>query len=325
MERLISALHLEESDRVPYWETEINRTIIEYVLGRYAGESTLGMDVKDHIELALRIGMDAVGFGIFYSPGRTAKGASEGLIKTWDDIDKLRSEPPDLSKAFIKLDKYIEATKDTGLGVWVYTHGPLDPVYLGMGLRDFSRKLYSDFKFITTLMDLILDVQCEIVQEIVKRDIAFFMVGDDVAYKRGLFIRPDVFRRLYPDRVKRLIKPARDRGIPVLFHSDGKIDDLIPIIVDAGVSALHPIEPYSNDIYKIKEEWGDRLCVVGNVELAGRTPSEIAEDTREHIRRLADGGYILASSHSVTNDVKPPGYEAMLKVLHKYGYYERRP
>ena len=341
IERLLKSFQQEKADRVPYWESEIDEKIVGYVLGREVfGSSNGGLDVKDHIELAKRIGMDAIGFGIYYSPGRIYKKDSsgdshyiDGNIKTWSDIKRIEKEPPkvflgnmrepisNFEKYFEKLSSYIKETKGTNIGVWAYVHGPFDPVYLGMGLTHFSLMLYDDIKMVMYLMDYILEIQTQLVEKIVDLGVSFIHIGDDIGMKTGPMVKPELFNEIYPQRLKKLIKPARDRNIPVTYHSDGNIDIVIPMLIDAGICALNPIEPYSNNIYQVKKKVDKRITLMGNVELVGKNPDEVIEDTKRHIELLGDGAYVLSSSHSITDDVPPENYEAMIWALHKYGKY----
>jgi uroporphyrinogen decarboxylase len=326
VERLLKAFRQEKGDRVPYWESSIGKKMVEHILGREVPEG--GLDARDHIELAQRIGMDAIGFGIYYSPGRVSKkdGAGkshyiDGSIKTWEDVKRIEKEPPDFDASFARLTSYIKEAKGTNVGVWAYVHGPLDPVYLGMGLTDFSLMLYDDMKLVEYLMDHILEIQTQLVEMMAKLGVTFVHVGDDIGLKSGPIIRPELFNEIYPQRLEKLIKSARDRGVPVTYHSDGNIDVVIPILVDCGICALNPVEPYSNDIYEVKKKVGTKITLMGNIELTGRSPEQVAEDTRKHIEFLGDGAYVLASSHSITDDVPPENYEAMIEALHQYGKY----
>jgi hypothetical protein len=44
-------------------------------------------------------------------------------------------------------------------------------------------------------------------------------------------------------------------------HSDGKRDQVLPILCNIGFDIVHPIEPESNDIFDIKRQWGDKLAL----------------------------------------------------------------
>ena len=126
---------------------------------------------------------------------------------------------------------------------------------------------------------------------------------------------------MYLDRTRQLIKPIQDKGIPVTFHSDGKIDQIIDMLVELGFCAMHPVEPYSNDIYEVKQKVGNRLCIMGNIRLTSCTADDVQQDTREHIEKLADGGYVLTSSHTVTDDVPIENFKAMVETNYDLGSY----
>ena len=93
-----------------------------------------------------------------------------------------------------------------------------------------------------------------------------------------------------------------------------------------GVNALHPLEPLAMDIEQVKGEYGNKLALLGNIDLgavlAHGTPQEVIEDTKAHIQKLAPGGgYCLGSSNSVTRDVPIENYRAMIETVMIYGKY----
>ena len=65
--------------------------------------------------------------------------------------------------------------------------------------------------------------------------------------------------------MKRLIVPAKARNKLVAYHTDGKMDKIFPILDDIGFDIVHPIEPESNDIFAVKDRWGKRFVLVGNI------------------------------------------------------------
>ena len=73
-------------------------------------------------------------------------------------------------------------------------------------------------------------------------------------------------------------------GKPVMFHSDGNINDLVPMLLDAGVDCVHPLDPYGVDYREFKKKYGGLVCLAGNIDiefpLAHGTPEEVREDVR---------------------------------------------
>jgi uroporphyrinogen decarboxylase len=98
------------------------------------------------------------------------------------------------------------------------------------------------------------------------------------------------------------------------------------IIMEMDLDVLNPIEPYSMDIYDIKEKYGDRLTLSGNIDIAGPlafgTPEQVREEVRLHMEKLKPGGrYIMSTNHSVMDDIPPENYRAMLDAGLEFGVY----
>jgi uroporphyrinogen decarboxylase len=80
------------------------------------------------------------------------------------------------------------------------------------------------------------------------------------------------------------------------------------------------------DIEKFKIEYGDRICIWGNIDLVytlsqGSTP-EVDAEVKQRIKKLAPGGgYILSSANSITDFCKPENVWAMVNARNKYGKY----
>jgi len=149
-------------------------------------------------------------------------------------------------------------------------------------------------------------------------------VGDDLAYKKGTLIRPELMRALWVPRMQWVFKPALDKGIAIVYHSDGNIEALIPDLLEMGINALNPIEPYGMDIEAIHRRYGKRLALVGNLDVGGALSRGTADEVRAEARALIDavgreGDLVLASSHSITENVIPENYLAMVETAQTYG------
>jgi uroporphyrinogen decarboxylase len=136
---------------------------------------------------------------------------------------------------------------------------------------------------------------------------------------------PCFLKNSFFPKLKRLGEGCRKRGIPLLYHTDGDITQVLDDIIEAGVHALHPIDPTGMDIYETKKKVAGKLCIIGNVDvdlLLRGTPAEIGEDTRTHLKRLGPGGgYVLGSSNSIPRTIPPENYRAMLETALQYGKY----
>ncbi len=144
-----------------------------------------------------------------------------------------------------------------------------------------------------------------------------------------MIVSPKLLRQHLFPWYKRMGQVCRQRAIPYLLHTDGDVSEALDDIVDCGFNALHPIEPKAMDIVEVKRRYGDRLCLIGNVDLGYTltrgTPEEVDAEVRERIRALAPGGgYCVSSSNSVTEYVPFANYQAMRQAVLKYGKYPIR-
>ncbi len=341
--RLLKAFIHQEADRVPfleYWIT--NQTVFEYVLGRkldykvasaYGQEShTIARVPRDMVEFARRIGMDAVGPAFQYRPANVFDESSDGTehyidgrVKSWDDLRHL-TPPQDIEQQIGQLERFLEAAQETGVGIYPNISSFFDGTYLAMGYQHFMYMIYDDLKLVEHIMDRILEVQLAVMERVVQyNEIAFVFVNDDIAFRSGLMIQPELFRELFIPRMRTLVQPALDKGKIVTFHTDGNMRPVIPILLKLGISAVHPNEPAANDIYELKKIFGDKICLCGNIEtklLAYGSGEEIEKDVQEHIQRLAPGGgYVLGSCTSIIEGIPPENFLTMVEAVHRSRKY----
>jgi uroporphyrinogen decarboxylase len=80
------------------------------------------------------------------------------------------------------------------------------------------------------------------------------------------------------------------------------------------------------DIVGLKQRYGGKLCLIGNIDLSYTltlgTPREVEEEVKERLRQVAGGGgYCLGSSNSIPGYVPLANYLAMREAGLRYGWY----
>ena len=340
--RLLKALDHKEPDRLPHIEMWVtSKAVYEYVLEREleyeikdAAEGGQSITPEDDVEFAQRQGEDAVLCNFNWRPNNVFAPASDGTehyidgtVKTWADLDDLEP-PPSLDAQLGYLERYLRAAQGTGVGVIANLTSFFDSAMLAIGVTDSFYMFYDNLPLIEKLMDMLLEHQEKVMRAVCDRfadDLALVMVNDDIGHNAGLMIHPDMFMEIFPHRMKRLIAPAKEHGKLVLMHTDGKMDDILPILYDVGINVNHPVEPESNDIFQVKKKWAGKMALVGNIPtvlLAYGSKEEIEERVREYCIKLAPGGgYVLGSSTSIMDGIPPENFVTMIKAVHKYGCY----
>jgi len=252
----------------------------------------------------------------------------DGCILSHADADRIK--PPDPRVARAKLQTYLDAVEGTGVGVVARLSGPLTLTYMALGpvpIQSFMLLLYDNLALVERMMDLFLDYHLRLIETIKDLPYHLYYIGDDLSSTTGPMISPRHIAELWAPRTERLIRAAVATGRPIIFHCCGMQAPILPYLTDWGVQAVHPIQPVANDIYRMKDEWGDRLALVGNINAGGvltfGTPAEVRESVRDHIARLAPGGgYVVCSSHSIIDSVPPENYLAMCEATREFGRYD---
>jgi uroporphyrinogen decarboxylase len=127
--------------------------------------------------------------------------------------------------------------------------------------------------------------------------------------------------------LKSLVETAKVGGAYVFKHTDGNIMPIMDLIISSGIDALHPIDPNAGlNLGEVKQKYGDKITLMGNVDCAHTLSWGTAEEVREEVKRCfrqgaKGGGYICMSSNSIHSAVKPENYLEMVKAIREYGKY----
>lgn len=154
----------------------------------------------------------------------------------------------------------------------------------------------------------------------------YLMCGDDVANQNTLMFSIDVWRRFMKSRwadiwgAARAIKP----DIEIFYHSDGNIMDIIPELIEIGVTILNPIQPECVDPREIKRRWGETIVLHGTIgtqtTMPFGTPDDIRRTIKHNVETLAtDGALMIAPTHVLEPEVPIPNIEAFFDACREFG------
>lgn len=155
-------------------------------------------------------------------------------------------------------------------------------------------------------------------------------LADDLGTQSGLIFSPQVYRRIYKPRLRRLIESVHAKTkAKIWFHSCGAIFELIPDLIEAGVEILNPVQVSAKgmDSAVLKREFGKDLVFWGG----GCDPQRILpfgspEQVRAEVkRRIADfapgGGYVFGPIHNIQAGVPPSNVIAFYEAALEFGNY----
>jgi len=145
----------------------------------------------------------------------------------------------------------------------------------------------------------------------------FATVWEDMCYNKGPLISPKLYAETAIPRYKRIISVLHDYGIKlVMVDCDGKIDELVPVWLEAGINVMTPVEVAHTNAEALRRKYGRELRFIGGIDKRALARGKEAIDRElQRVEALAaGGGFIPHVDHAVPEDVS---YENFL-------YYLRR-
>lgn len=350
IQRLIAALLGESTDRVPHFEILIEDQHVEKLLGRKAG-NTMGvggdpakgsaagegarpMSPRDYIELCRIIGQDAIALENLWTPLKhvrpdgTVGPITDRSIKNRADLDRIIwPGEADVEERLQYVREYVAAAKGTGIGVVFVCGGLFTTLYeFVVGFTDCMIMTMEDRGLFEELLSRSADYFAVLAERVIQAGVDVFFTGDDIAFKSGLLVRPEILRQVWRPQYDRILAPAREARLPIIFHSDGKIDDVIEMLIDMGVDGITPMDPSGIDYRDYKKRYGSRLTLFGNVDitwpLVEGTPADVERDVRQLMEVLKPAGrWVAGSSHSIVNYIPHENFLTMINTFHREGVY----
>jgi uroporphyrinogen decarboxylase len=364
LERSVAAINIEEPDRVPCFELGINLATIERLLNRATVPAALGcmtteqlrILARDTVEAYAAAGLDMVpasaGFPENYREGfvpeRIAPNRWEdefgriwedrpgvtglswyvgGTVKSSEDLEKIAALDPEDPGRTALAKETIRCAREKGMAVAGYVDGPFLTAYMTTGLSDFLVKIYRDRAFTSKLLDLAARFNCAQARRLAELGADVIIIGEDMAGSNGPLVNPRELRNVLFPFLVREIEEVKRKGTRVMIHSDGNTMPVFEDIVSLGIDGYQAIEPDAGmNIALLKEKYGDKLCLIGNVDcgntLTHGSPSQVVAEARQIIGcTAAGGGFILGSSNSIHDGVKLENFLAMTSAATKYGKY----
>jgi uroporphyrinogen decarboxylase len=120
-------------------------------------------------------------------------------------------------------------------------------------------------------------------------------------------------------RYRKVVDFLRGRGVKYIgLDSDGLIDPLIPVWLDAGLNCLYPFEVQAGmDVLAVRKKYGKELRIWGGVDKRALASGPVAIDTE--LARLhplmTEGGYIPHTDHSLPPDISFQNYIYFMKKM----------
>ncbi len=357
-ERVLTALKRGQPDQVPWVENDIEEEIqialmdgrTDFTPGEFCrklgmdgfgyhfptgNKATAGQamqtsgtaDAKEAWYHPSRVTFDFVPpwiaeMGVDPKTGRTF--VKKGLLTDRDSLkyfDEFLPDP-DHPARYEKIAEWLEKYRED-FAVFARIRLGSASTFESMGLDVFSVMLFEDPDLVKEVHRRFSEWSARVVQHLNKMDFDFIWANDDHADNSSSWVNMEMYEEF--------VKPSQllvtnEIKKPWIFHSDGNLFPILDGLVTLGMNAVHPVQPAAMDINRLKAQYGDKVCIVGNIDLdytlTRGTPEETEKEVRDRIEKIGKGGgYIISSANSITDYCKVENVLAMSRTLKQYGKY----
>lgn len=325
-ERVMTALKGGIPDRVPWVESYVHPSLVNTILGR---EVQPIKGARFAVEIHEKLCLDNITYD-FRPPiyaEKEMRGDLEmirkGKLKTWEDLEAMKKWLPDPQNDtfYAGAEKLLKQKGDYAAVAGVRLG--ISNVYNSMGYEDFVFALYDRPEFVTACFKVFGDWCGKVIERVNEMGFDLAWISEDIAFQEGTMVTVDQYEKYIFPHAKRV---ADKIGFPMVYHSDGNYMDVLDFILQYNPSGIANLEPPAMDIFSLKETHGDRVCLVGNIDLhytlTRGTEEETRMEVKEKIERVGEGGgYIMASANGLAAYCIPENVMAMHDTILKYGYY----
>lgn len=334
IENFLNTLRNKKSTSIPIAELGVHPLIKQKVIGKEIRE------LRDDVEFWYKAGYDYIKIqpkadfnpakiglseNISYNDDGTVfrKWASEGqgVVTSLEDFEKyvFPNENDFDYDAFEKVKMHLP----DGMGV-VGQYGDIFTMtWEMMGFETFSLALFENPELIELLNHRLGNLVVSMFENMAQSEsVRALWYSDDIAYTNGLLVSPDVLDKYFFPWLKKIGEIAANAGKPLIYHSDGLLYDVMDRIIECGINALHPIEPKAMDITEVKLRYGNKLCLIGNIDidlLARGTIEDVKKNVINNLNTIGvNGGYCVGSGNSIPEYVKVETYLSMIQTVKEF-------
>ena len=247
-------------------------------------------------------------------------------LADWDALDTYRWPDPDDEKYYEGMEARFNGCegKYVRTGIFALLFERMHHLH---GFENTLADLILEPERTAYLADRIVDFQIRLIRNISKRfpgRIHGLSFTDDWGTELAAFISCEMFDDFFVPRYKKIFDACHEAGWDVWMHSCGKINELIPSLIDAGVNALNMLQPNTNGIEEIGRRFAGKVCFYTCCDIQTTLVNGSFDQIEQEAKKLidlwgtADGGFILSdygdrAAIGSTMEITRHMYEAFLR------------
>ena len=196
------------------------------------------------------------------------------------------------------------------------------------GFEQTFMDMMDESEAICILFDRITKLRIEQAKLMIEAGIDVLMLGDDIGMQTGLMMSANLWREQLKPLLAEVIRAAKEMrpDLAIFYHSCGNVMEIVPDLIEVGVTVLNPLQPECMDLEYVKEAYGDKLAFWGGLSaqtnLSFGTTQQVKDEVKERIKVLGhNGGYLIGPNHVVEPEVPWENLIAFFEAIDEFGVY----
>jgi uroporphyrinogen decarboxylase len=267
------------------------------------------------------IGWDIQPYQTPFGTGHYTEITGHPLAKD-DAISSYQAPDPTRSGLYTASQQMIADFKDDYWIVGVTVTTIFETAWALRGYEQLMLDMSLDPDLADAIMEIPYRYHLTAAKKLVELGVDMIWIGDDVGTQNRMLISPKMWRQFLKPRMANFIAEIKsfNPNLKVAYHTDGKIDPIIPDLIEIGLDVLNPIQPASMDPAQLKKEYGDLMCFWGTIDEQHTLPFGVPSDVEAEIRHRLEtvgkgGGLILSPTHHVQLDTPLENFWMMVNTI----------
>lgn len=187
-----------------------------------------------------------------------------------------------------------------------------------IGFENLAMMCYDDRELVEEIVETLTNLYVSQLTPALRECTVDFAAGwEDICFRNGPMISPQMFREIVGKRLKRVCDLIRSHGCDVIWTDcDGDVNLLIPPWLEAGLNCMFPLEVQGgSDPVPMREKYGRQLLLRGgiNKHKLSKGRKEILAELKRVEKLVHQGGFIPGLDHRCPEDVSFENYKYYIR------------
>jgi len=179
-------------------------------------------------------------------------------------------------------DRYVVVTSHFNL---------IERLHMLRGFGNAFEDFYLAPERVEKVLDMILEFKLALFDELARRfgdRVNGIFLTDDWGAQQGPLVGRQVFEGFFLPRYRVMVEAVHGHGWHYILHSCGKVNDLVPYFIEAGMDVLNLQQPQLYGIGEIGERFAGKVCFLTTADIQRTLPSGDPEKVRSEVRELVE-------------------------------------